>query len=93
MATRAMSCGARMLPKPTYTGGGPASRNAGHAGLAGREVAGLLGFPGTSPVRAAVGSEEAGREDLQQECGEGQVCLVRGSPWFTVMRKGQLGVG
>ena len=25
MATRAMSVWARMLPKPTYTGGGPAS--------------------------------------------------------------------
>ncbi len=28
MATRAMSVGARMLPKPTYTGGVPALRNA-----------------------------------------------------------------
>jgi len=54
--------------------------DAGHgglAGLAGREVAGLLGFPGTGPVRA-VTDEEAGHEDLQQERGEGQVCLVRG---------------
>ena len=53
MATRAMSCGARMLPKPTYTGGGPASRNASSSG---RERA----FVGQDP-RAGLHHVEVGR--------------------------------
>ena len=36
MATRAMSSGARTLPKPTYTGGVPASRNASSSAGSGR---------------------------------------------------------
>jgi len=44
--------------------------DAGLAGLAGGEVAGFLGFPRAGPVWAVAG-EEAGREDLQQERGEG----------------------
>ena len=36
MATRAMSFWARMLPKPTYTGGVPASRNASNSAGSGR---------------------------------------------------------
>jgi hypothetical protein len=51
--------------------------DAGLAGLAGGEVAGLLGFPRAGAVRAVAG-EEAGHEDLQQERGEGEVGLVRG---------------
>jgi hypothetical protein len=51
--------------------------DAGLAGLAGGEVPCLLGFPRAGPVRAVAG-EEAGHEDLQQERGEGQVCLLRG---------------
>ncbi len=43
--------------------------DAGLAGLAGREVAGLLGLAGAGPVRA-VADEEAGYEDLEQERGE-----------------------
>jgi hypothetical protein len=45
--------------------------DAGLAGLAGREVAGLLGSPRAGPVRAVAG-EEAGHEDLGQERGEGE---------------------
>src|SRR5580658_6038660 len=41
--------------------------DAGLAGLARREVSGLFGLAGTGPVRA-VPDEEAGHEDLQQEC-------------------------
>jgi hypothetical protein len=51
--------------------------DAGLAGFPGGEVAGLFGFPGAGPVRAVAG-EEAGQEDLGQERGEGEVCLVRG---------------
>jgi hypothetical protein len=54
--------------------------DAGDGGLArfpGREVAGLLGFPRAGPVRAVAG-EEAGREDFQQERGQGEVGLFRG---------------
>ena len=40
------------------------------AGLAGREVAGLLGFPGAGPAGAAA-DEESGHQDLEQERGEG----------------------
>ena len=36
MATRATSSGARTLPKPTYTGGVPASRNASSSAGSGR---------------------------------------------------------
>lgn len=45
--------------------------------MAGGEVAGLLGFPGT----VALGPVTDGGvwdEDLQQERGEGEICLVRG---------------
>jgi hypothetical protein len=48
----------------------------GLTGLAGGEVVGLLGAPRAGPAGAAAG-EEAGQEDLQQEGGESQVCLVR----------------
>jgi len=41
---------------------------AGFAGLAGVEVAGLLGFAGTG-ASEAVADEEAGHEDLEQERG------------------------
>ncbi|MGB6577744.1 MAG: hypothetical protein WBF34_07475 [Streptosporangiaceae bacterium] len=51
--------------------------DAGLAGLAGGEVPGFLGFPRAGPVRAVAG-EEAGHEDLQQECGQGEVGPVRG---------------
>jgi len=47
------------------------------AGLAGGEVAGLLGFAGAGAVRA-VAVEGSGHEDLQQERSEGEICLVRG---------------
>ena len=40
MATRATSCGARTLLKPTYTGGAPASRNATRSAGSGRYRAG-----------------------------------------------------
>jgi len=52
-------------------------RDGGLAGLAGGEVAGLLGLSGAGAVRA-VADEEAGLEDLQQERGQRQVQLVRG---------------
>ena len=58
-------------------------RDAGLAGFSGGEVACLLGLPGAGAVRA-VADEESGREDLQQERGEGEVQLVRGGkprPW------------
>ena len=58
-------------------------RDAGLTGFSGGEVAGLLGLTGAGPVRA-VADEEAGHEDLEQECGEGAVELVRGKkprPW------------
>jgi hypothetical protein len=51
--------------------------NAGLARLAGGEVAGFLGFPRASAVGAAADGE-AGDEDLEQECGEGEFLLVRG---------------
>jgi hypothetical protein len=47
------------------------------AGLAGREVAGFLGLAGAGPVRA-VGDEGARGEDLEQECGEREIGLLRG---------------
>jgi hypothetical protein len=53
------------------------SGDAGLTGLAGREVAGLLGLPRAGAVRAVAG-KEARQENLQQEGGEGEVCLVRG---------------
>ena len=53
--------------------------DAGLAGFSGGEVAGLLGFPGAGPA-GAVADGEAGDEDLQQECGEGEFLLdpIRG---------------
>jgi len=51
--------------------------DAGLARLAGGEVAGFLGFPRASAVGAAADGE-AGDEDLEQECGEGEFLLVRG---------------
>src|SRR5215831_10601011 len=57
--------------------------DAGLAGFARREVSGLLGLAGTGPA-GAVADEEAGQEDLHQERGQCQVCLVRGGkprPW------------
>jgi hypothetical protein len=51
--------------------------DAGLAGLAGREVAGFLGLAGADPVRA-VPDEGGGGEDLQQECGEREIGLLRG---------------
>ncbi len=51
--------------------------DAGFAGLASGEVACLLGFPRAGAVRPVSG-EEAGHEDLQQECGQSQIELVRG---------------
>ena len=51
--------------------------DAGLAGLAGGEVAGLLGFPRAGPAGAAA-DEESGHEDLQQERGERVIRLVRG---------------
>src|SRR5579859_2397385 len=56
---------------------------AGLAGLAGGEVAGLLGLPRAGAV-GAVADEEAGHEDLQQECGERVFLLVRGGKAATV---------
>jgi len=50
-------------------------RDAGLAGLPGREVAGLFGFTGAGPVRA-VADEEAQHEDLDQEGGQSEVQLV-----------------
>jgi hypothetical protein len=47
------------------------------AGLAGREVAGLLGPAGAGPVRAVPG-EGARGEDLEQERGEREISLFRG---------------
>jgi hypothetical protein len=47
------------------------------AGLAGREVAGLLRLAGACPARPAADGG-AGHEDLEQERGQGQVQLVRG---------------
>jgi hypothetical protein len=49
----------------------------GLAGLAGGEVAGLLGFPGAVAL-GAVADGEVRQEDLQQERGECEICLVRG---------------
>ena len=47
------------------------------ARLAGREVAGFLGFPRAGPAGAAA-DEESGHEDLEQERGERVIGLVRG---------------
>jgi len=46
--------------------------DAGLAGLAGGEVAGLLGLAGAVAVRAAADGV-FGEEDLEQERGEGEV--------------------
>jgi hypothetical protein len=51
--------------------------DAGFAGLAGGEVAGLLGLAWAGAV-GAVADEEVGDEDFQQEGGQCQVKLVRG---------------
>jgi hypothetical protein len=51
--------------------------DAGFAGLACGEVAGLFGLAGAGAV-GAVADEEVGNEDFHQEGGEGQVKLVRG---------------
>jgi len=51
-------------------------RDAGLAGFAGREVAGLLGLAKGGPVWA-VADGEAGHEDLEQKRGQGKVHLVR----------------
>ena len=51
--------------------------DAGLAGLAGGEVAGFLGLAGAGPVRA-VADEGGGGEDLQQECGEREIGVLRG---------------
>ena len=66
--------------------------DAGLAGFPGGEVAGLLGLAGAGPVRAVAG-EEAGHEDLGQERGEGEVCLVRGEKprWYLSRRPGRAG--
>ena len=56
---------------------------AGLSGLAGGEIAGLLGLARAGAIRA-VADEEAGHDDLQQEGGYGEVQLVRGGkprPW------------
>ena len=45
--------------------------------LAGGEVVGLLGLAGAGPVRA-LADEGPGHEDLEQERGEGEVCLAGG---------------
>ncbi len=49
----------------------------GLAGLAGGEVAGFLGFAGAVALGAAADGEVR-QEDLQQERGECEICLVRG---------------
>ena len=51
--------------------------DAGLAGLAGGEVAGFPGLAGAGPVRA-VPDEGGGGDDLQQECGEREIGLLRG---------------
>jgi hypothetical protein len=66
--------------------------DAGLAGLAGGEVAGFPGFPRAGAV-GAVADGEAGDEDLQQECGEGEFLLVRGGKprWCPSRRLGRAG--
>jgi hypothetical protein len=53
------------------------SGDAGLTGFAGGESLAFLVFARAGPVRTAAG-EEAGHEDLGQECGEGEVFLVSG---------------
>jgi hypothetical protein len=64
------------------------SGDTGLIGLAGGEVACLLGLPRAGPVGAVAG-EEAGHEDLGQERGEGEACLVRGKSRHGAGRGGQ----
>ena len=58
------------------------------AGLAGREVTGLLGPAGAGPAGAIPG-EGARGEDLEQERGERKISLLRGKGRDGVRRGGQ----